>query len=56
MTSTTWFPATHMGDVDQVPGSRLWPGIPLAVVGIRGVYQQVEEISSKKKTKQTRKQ
>lgn len=33
--STTWAPASHRGDTDGVPGSRLKPGTALPVVAIR---------------------
>lgn len=36
--------ATHLGDLDEIPHSWLWPGPALAVGHICGVNSQVEEL------------
>nr|XP_051711027.1 zinc finger protein 717 isoform X1 [Oryctolagus cuniculus] len=40
-----WVPATHVEDPDAVPGSWLQPDPALAVAGIWGVNQQMEDLS-----------
>lgn len=42
--SSFWVTATHREDADWVPGSWLWPGPALAIVGIWGVNQWVDDI------------
>lgn len=41
--TSTWVPATHMGDPDWVPSSWFQPGPDLAVVSIWGVSQQIRD-------------
>lgn len=41
---STWVPATHVEDLDGIPASWLWLGSALAVAGLYGVNQQVEDI------------
>lgn len=40
-----WAPVTHMGDVNEVPGSGLLYGPELAVIATRGINQRMEDFS-----------
>lgn len=35
------FPATHVGNMDEGPGSKLWPDPALGIVAILGQNQQM---------------
>lgn len=44
-TPSTWVPAVHTGDLDCILGSRLLLGSVIAIVGIEGMNQQMEDLS-----------
>lgn len=41
--SGAWAPAIHLGDLNGVPSSMLWPWPALTVAHICQVYQQMED-------------
>lgn len=40
-----WAPATHMGNLDEAPGSWLQLGPSLAILAVWGVDQRMKELS-----------
>lgn len=44
--SRSWVPVTHMGDLDGVPGSKLWPGVALAEISVFQIKKRNEKFKT----------